>query len=136
MHPDDDDGESRIPIVEEQVVVDKVAAVTDCIRVATTIETREVVIEDILRRGRLDIERMTLDREVREAPPLRQDGDLLIISVVEERLVKRLFVVEEVRVRQTDTSQAVSVPTTLRSMRATIEHPEPSTTGGRLKWQI
>lgn len=131
-----DDETTRVPIIEEQVVVDKIAVVTDRIRVSTSVETRDVVVEDILRRGDLGIERMAVNREVATAPPPREDGDLLVISIVEERLVKRLFVVEEVRIRQTTTSEAVSLPTTLRSTRATVEHPEQSTTGGRLKWQI
>ena len=135
MHSDED-GESRIPIVEERVVVDKVAAVTDRVRVGTTVETREVLIDDTVRRGRLSIERTTMDREVDEAPPPREEGDMLVVSIVEERFVKRLFVIEEVHIRQTTTSEAVSLPVTLRTMRATIEHSEQSQTEGRLKWQI
>ena len=134
MHPDDE--MTRVPIIEEQVVVEKIEAVTDRIRVSTTVDTREVLVEDTVSRGNLTFERMTMNREVSEAPPPREEGDLLVISVVEERLVKRLFVVEEVRIRQTTTNEAVSLPTTLRSMRATVEHPEKTITGGRLKWQI
>ena len=132
----DDSDEKRIPLVEERVVVDKVAAVTDHLRVSTTVENRDVIVEDVVERGALDVERVAVDREVSAAPPLRQEGNLLVISIVEERLVKRLFVIEEVRIRQTTTSEAVSLPSTVRTMRATIEHAEKLTTGGPLKWQI
>ena len=131
-----DDQHDYIPIVEEQVVVEKVVGVTDRVRVSTTTESREVIVEDVLRHGTLGIERLAVDREVADAPPPRHDGDLLVISLVEERLVKRLFVIEEVRIRQTTTREAVSLPTTLRKTRVTVEHPEEPTTGGPLKWQI
>ena len=133
MNPDENDS-TRIPVIDERIVVDKVAAVTDRVRVSTATETRDVVVEDVVRRGALGIERMAVDREVSEAPPPRHEGDLLVISVVEERLVKRLFVIEEVRIRQTTTSENVSLPTTLRTMRATVVRDDDSTTGGRLSW--
>ena len=128
--------DEHIPLIEERIVVDKVAAVTDRVRVSTTVETRDVIVEDVVERGALNVERVAVDREVSAAPPPRQEGNLLVISVVEERLVKRLFVVEEVRIRQTTTSETVSLPSTVRSTRATIEHPQEPTTGGSLKWQI
>ncbi len=132
MYPDDQN-HTRVPIAEERVVVDKVASVTDRVRISTIIETRDVTVDEIIRRGAIAIERTALDREVSAAPPPRHEGDLLVISVVEERLVKRLFVVEEVLIRQTTTSEAVSLPATLRTMRATVEHDEdPTSTGGRL----
>ena len=135
MHHDEN-GVGRVPIVEERIVVDKVAAISDRVRVRTTVETREVMVEDVLQRGQLDIERATVNREVDRVPPPREEGDITIISIVEERLLKRMFVVEEIRVRQTTTSEAVSLPTTVRAMRATIEHPEEPPIEGRRKWQI
>ncbi len=49
MQPEGDT--TRIPIIEEQVVVDKVVTTTDRTRVSTTVDAREVVVEDTLRRG-------------------------------------------------------------------------------------
>ena len=65
-------------------------------------------------------------------PPPRQDGDTLVISVVEERLVieKRLFVVEELRITRIAENQHVRIPETVRTMRATVERkPEPKKGG-------
>lgn len=127
-----DDDSARIPVIEEQVFVEKVAAITDRVRVTTRVETRDLVVEEMLRRGSLDIERTEADREVLEAPAPRHEGDALVISLVEERLVKRLFVVAEVRVRQTTTSETVSLPATVRTMHATVERGDDFTTGGSL----
>ena len=120
----DHDDQLRVPVIEEQVAVTKVAVPTDRLRVRTVVDQREILIEDVLQRGSLDVERIAVNREVAEAPPPRREGDLLVISVVEERFVKRLFVVEEVRVRETVTSQPVSLPATVRTMRAVVEHDD------------
>ena len=128
MNPELDD-QTRVPVIEEQVTVTKMATATDRVRVRTVVDEHEVVVDEILQRGSLAVERTAIDREVAEAPPPRREGDLLVISVVEERLVKRLFVVEEVRIRETTTSQPVSLPATVRTMRAVVEHDDPSPTG-------
>ena len=58
-----------------------------------------------------------------EAPAARVEGDTTVIPVVEERLVvvKRLVLVEEVRVRHVLERQVVSEPVVLRRQRAVVE---------------
>lgn len=46
----------------------------------------------------LELERVRIDRFVDEIPPVRYEGDVAIIPVVEEVVVVRLKLVEEVRV--------------------------------------
>lgn len=126
------DDERMIPLYEEQVEIDKVEAVTDRLRVSTHVDERAVLIEDTVKRGDLTIERVAVDRAVTEAPEPRQEGDTLIVSLVEERLVveKRLFVVEELRITRTSTTEHVAIPQTVRTMRATVEHAnQPPATG-------
>lgn len=50
----------------------------------------------------VEVTRVRVDREVDEAPRVRQEGDVTIISLVEEVLVvtKRLFLREEIHVRR------------------------------------
>ena len=126
-----DDLTRRIPILEESVTVNKVEVRTDAVRVATSVETRDVLVEEVLDRGVLKIERVKVDRAVDVAPAPREEGDTTIISLVEERLVveKRLFVVEEIHVTREQATERVAIPVTLRATRATIERPmgEPTT---------
>jgi stress response protein YsnF len=119
------DPSAPIPIVEERVHVTKRAAETDHVRVRTVVEESPVVLEEIVERGAVEVLRVATERAVSSAPPPRQEGDTLIISVVEERVIleKRLFVVEEVHLRRTSTHETVSLPTTVRKMRALIERP-------------
>ncbi len=128
----DSDGERTIPLYEERVAVTKTEAITDSVRVSTRVEEREIIVEGVVERGGLSIERVAVDRPVEEAPAPRQEGDTLIVSVVEERLVveKRLFVIEELRITRTSTTDRFAIPQTVRSLRATVEHVDPSPATG------
>ncbi len=123
-----DSNERMIPLFEEQLSVGKTEVVTDRLRVSTTVEERPVLIEDVVERGNLRVERIAVDRAVAEAPEPRQEGDVLIVSIVEERLVveKRLFVVEELHIIRSSTVERVAIPETIRTMRATVEHAPAS----------
>ena len=126
-----DADEVRVPLVEERVQVEKVEVETDRVRVRTVVDEHFETIAQVLQTGRLDVLHIPLDREVAEAPAPRQDGDTLIVSIVEERLVKRLFLVEEVHITQSSHAEAVSVPVSLRRMRAVVEQDaaDPLPTG-------
>ena len=127
------DNERTIPLYEEQLDVAKAEAVTDRLQVTTHIDERAVMIEDSIERGHLTVERVSVDRAVARAPEPRQDGDTLVVSVVEERLVieKHLFVIEELRIIRTSTTEQVAIPATVRTMRAAVEHADPSPTTGK-----
>ena len=92
-----------------------------------------MLIEDSVERSDLHVERIPVDRLVTEAPPPRQEGDTLIVSIVEERLVveKRLYVIEEVRITRTSTTEQIAIPETVRVMHAAVERNDPSSSTGR-----
>ena len=129
-HSDDD---RTIPLYAEQIEVRKAAVISDQVRVRTSVDERSVLVEEQLERGGLQIERMAVDRPVTTAPEPRQEGETLVVSVVEERLVveKRLFVVEEVRISRTSTTEHVAIPETVRTMRAAIERTDQPSSIGR-----
>ncbi|WP_174292541.1 YsnF/AvaK domain-containing protein [Sphingomonas bacterium] len=126
------DGERTIPLYEEQIDIAKVEAVTDRLHVTMHVDERAVLVEDTVERGELTIERIAVDRAVIHAPEPRQEGDTLIVSVVEERLVveKRLFVIEELRVTRTSITEPVAIAETVRTMRATVEGADLSPAAG------
>jgi stress response protein YsnF len=57
---------------------------------------------------------------------VRTEGDVTIVSIIEERLVveKRLFVVEELHLRRTSVVEQVELPTTLRRMSVSVERED------------
>lgn len=119
--------EMRVPLVEEQLSIQRKQVETDRVRVRTVVETEDVLVEGLLQVGRLDVTRVAVDREVSEAPEPYRDGDVLVIPIVEERLVveKRLFVVEELRVASSSQEEAISVPVSLRRTHAIVERDDP-----------
>ena len=126
------DGDRTVPLYEERIDVAKMQAVTDRVRVSTHVDERAVLIEELIERGDLTIERIAVERPVTQAPEPRQEGDTLIVSVVEERPVveRRLFVVEELRITRSSVTRRVTIPETLRTMRATIEREDSSPATG------
>lgn len=129
----DDRAEERVALIEEQISIAKRQVETDRVRVRTVVDAEQVLVEEMLSTGHLEVTRVAVDREVASAPSPHQDGDTLVIPIIEERLVveKRLFVVEELRVTRSSRDEAVSIPVALRRMRAVIERdgPDQSSTG-------
>ena len=115
--------EARIPLAEERIRLDVDKVETGRVRVKTIVDEREVFVRQTLERTDVQIERVLIDRMVDVAPVIRQDGDVLIVPVVEEVIVaeKRLVLKEELRIRTIRTRDEVEAPVTLRSVRADIE---------------
>lgn len=123
---DHDRSETRIPIVAEEASVTKRVVGLEHVSVRTTSEEEHVLIHDEVRRDSIDVVRVPVDREVAEVPAVRIEGDVTIVPVLEERLVveKRLFLVEELHVRRSTTTEAVELPTTLRRTRVDVERED------------
>lgn len=88
-------------MVAERLAVSTRPVVREVVRIArtTTEEARDVEVP--VRAERIEVERVPVDRVVDVAPPVRREGDTLIVPCVEEVLVveKRLRVREELRIR-------------------------------------
>jgi uncharacterized protein (TIGR02271 family) len=112
-----------IPLVEERVSATKREVETGRVRVHTRIDEREEIVHAELARDQVDVERVPMNREIASVPAVRQEGDVTIVPVVEERLVveKKLFLVEEVRLRRTRTIEEHAQPVRLATQRAEIE---------------
>lgn len=120
--------EVRIPLVEEQLAVGKREIETGRVHVRTHVEEEQVTLTETLQRDVVDVERVPMGIEVQTAPaPFEDDDGTYVVPIVEERLVveKRLFVVEELRIRRRHTSGPVEIPATRRVMRADIERDGP-----------
>lgn len=119
----DSEDDGSISVVEETVWIDKNAIDTGRVRVRTVVDEEQVVLRDELTRDAVDVERVAIGREIDVTPKVREEGDILIVPVVEERLVveKRLFLVEELRIHRSTTTSQVELPATRRVMRAVVE---------------
>jgi len=119
----DDPAEMVIPLGEEVLRVGKRQVETGKVRVSLTTETVEEIVRESLRTRRAEIERVPMDQEVTAAPQTRQEGDVLIIPVVEEILVieRRLVLKEEIRLRFVDGEQPVEQSVARRVQSAMVE---------------
>ncbi|HEX8839103.1 MAG TPA: YsnF/AvaK domain-containing protein [Sphingomicrobium sp.] len=114
-----------IPVVEEQLRLDRETVETGRVRVTTVPEERTETISEPVIRSDVIVERVARNEEVESVPPIRQEGETMVVPVVEERLVKKLFLVEEVRLSRRTTSETVEQEIKLRSQRAVVEREEP-----------
>ena len=123
-----------VPVVEEHAVVTSRIVDTGRVRVDKTVTSHDVDVEQVLVSTDVRVERVKVDppRVVDVAPPLREEGDVVVVPVLEERLVveKRLVVTEEVRI--TRATRHVHDPTcvTLRRERVTVERLAPEAAAG------
>lgn len=116
----------HIPVLQEEAHVAKRTVETERVSVRTFTQTQDVLVHDEVRREHVEVTRVVCDREIREAPAIRTEGDVTIVPVFEERLVveKRLFLVEELHLRRTATVEQVEMPTTLRRTGVEIERSQ------------
>jgi uncharacterized protein (TIGR02271 family) len=118
-----DEVERRVPLVEERARVHKRSVERDVVKISTAVKECERVITEALRHEQVTITRVPIDREIDAMPDVRQEGDVYVIPVVEERavLVKRLVLVEEVHIRRSTTEEVVHIPVAERSMQVSVE---------------
>jgi uncharacterized protein (TIGR02271 family) len=111
-----------VPLQEEQLVVERRTVEAGRVRIATHVRERQEVVDEPVVRERVEVQRVPINKVVDAAPPQREDGDTLIIPVVEEQLVveRRLVLKEEIRVRRTRITERHREEVTLRSEEAEV----------------
>ncbi|WP_280140020.1 DUF2382 domain-containing protein [Rhizobium sp. Root1204] len=103
------------------MTVDKRTVVDGLVTVGTHTQLCDEIATAQLERRIVEVIRVPMDIEVDYAPSMRTEGDVTIVPVFEERMVKRLFLVEEVHLRQQTTSKTLDIPITLRKQSVSIE---------------
>ena len=122
MHPTErPEDDLVIPIVEERPVVSKEEVTTGLVRLSTRTEERIVHVDDTIRKTVIDIQRVPINEFVEVEPRSREEDGVMVIPVVEEVLVKRMFLKEELRITRTSTLEPVERDVTLRVMHADVQ---------------
>lgn len=104
------------PLVTEQLEVDTRTVETGRVHVAKRVVAFEQLVELPLRRDEVSIERVSINRAVARAEPVRQEGDVTIVPVYEEVLVvtHQLMLKEELRISRRSTVEVCTQRHTLR----------------------
>jgi uncharacterized protein (TIGR02271 family) len=126
-------GETVIPLLAEEVAVSKQVVETGRVQVARITREHEQLIDELLTHETVEIDRTPIGRQVDAMPAIRNEGDTIVIPIVEEVLVidRRLLLKEEVRVRRVRSTERHQESVTLRHHEAVVtRHPvEPPAAG-------
>jgi stress response protein YsnF len=120
----DDTGAAEAQVLllhKEEVAASKRVRKT-LVRAARTTTTRDTLVEENLRHDHVVVERVAIGRTVEAVPPVRQEGDVTILSVVEEVVVveRRLVLKEEVHLRRVQTTERHVETVRLREQGVTV----------------
>jgi uncharacterized protein (TIGR02271 family) len=120
-----------IPVVAEELHVGRQAVETGRVRVTKVVHEDQETVDQPVTAEEVVVERVPVNQYVEVAPAARQDGDTLVLPVLEEVLVveRKLLLKEEVRIttRRTESRQPQTV--TLRREEVKIERI-PGESGG------
>ena len=112
-----------MPVIQEELQIQKQPVETGRVRVTKRVHEREELVDVPIMREEVDIDRVPIGRLLDGPVSMRQEGDILIIPVVEEVLVveKRLRLKEELHVRKRQQESQTSERIRLRQEEAVIE---------------
>jgi uncharacterized protein (TIGR02271 family) len=118
-----------VPVVAEELTVEKRQVTRGTVRIHTRVETREEVVDEPLLHEEIAVERVPINALVEgEAPMPHYEDEVFVIPILEEVLVvqKRLLLKEEVRVTRRSTTMSKPQQVTLRREVVEIERIAPS----------
>ena len=117
-------GETVLPLLAEEVAVSKQVVETGRVQVARVTHEQEQLVDELLAHRTAEIERVPIGRHVDTMPAVREEGDTVVIPIVEELLVieRRLFLKEEVHVKRVISTKRHQESVVLRHHEAVITH--------------
>ncbi len=110
-----------LPLHAETVTVAKRVRKTS-VKATWTTSTRDVAVDEELDREQVIVERVAVGRVVDAVPPVRQEGDVTILPVVEGEVVitRRLVLREEVHLRRVRTTERNVETVALREQTVSV----------------
>ena len=120
---DERDAPAVIPVIEEELVAGAREVKTGTVRVSKHVEQVRKIVTAPAVHDVVEVNRIPVNRVVDAIPPMREEGDILVVPVVEEELVvqKRLVLKEEIHIRRKRATRRVSKEVTLDREQATVE---------------
>ncbi len=116
-----------LQLYTEEPSVSRRSHTGEIVRVSTVTHSHERLIDEELTHERVEIERVPIGRHIASTPPVRQEGDVMIISVVEEHVVveRRLVLKEEIRIRRVRVTEHHRETVMVREQEAAITRTRP-----------
>lgn len=117
-----------VPVTEEELDVQRRTVDTGhAVRIRKDVLHEEAHVDLSSVRENVQIERVPIGRVVESPPSMRQEGDVTVIPVLEERevVVKQLVLVEELRLTRTREAVPATGEVLLRKERVKVERYDP-----------
>jgi stress response protein YsnF len=126
-----------VPLHAEDISVDRRITERN-VRVDIHTTSHDHLIDEAVAHERVEIDRIAINGPVTAVPPVRQEGDTTVISVVEEVVVveRRLILKEEIHIRRVRTTEQHRETVALREQHAVIERAEPGASLSALPSQL
>ena len=111
-----------LPLFAEEVHFSRRTVETGRVRIATTTQTRDHLVDELLARTDVEIERIPVGRVIDTMPPVAGDADHTIIPIVEETVVveRKLVLKEELHIRLKHTTERYQETVKLRQQNAEV----------------
>src|SRR3974390_218867 len=83
----DESGRVVVPLLSEELQVAKEKHQIGRVRVTTATREREELVDEILNQEQVEVERTAVGKPIEAIPPVREEGDTIVVPIVEEMLV-------------------------------------------------
>ncbi len=111
-----------IPVIEEQAQVEVRQDITGKVHVSKTVTTETVQVEVPYTQENVVIDRIAVNEYVDDVPPaVRYEGEVMIVPVLQEVLVKKTLLVEELHITKVRESTSEEQAVTLRKEVVNIQ---------------
>lgn len=89
-----------VPVIAEEINIERRQVKTGGVRVQKVVHAEQQTVDEPTFAEQVEVERVAVNQVVDAAPPVRYEGDVMIVPILEEVLVveKRLVVREELRI--------------------------------------
>jgi stress response protein YsnF len=120
---EDNSSEYVVPVVSEELHADAIPVETGSVRVVKRVEGHDEVLQQELRKGRVEVRRIKTDRVVDGPQQVQRNGKTMVIPVVSEVLLvqKQWVVTEEIHITQIEERETVEQKVTVNREVAEIE---------------
>lgn len=117
-----------IPVIEEQLRIDKQLIETGVVRISKHVIEESQTVDIPVFREEVMVEHVAVYQYVDTPPAVRYEGETMIVPVLREVLVteKRLLLVEEVHVTKRHITDQETQEVTLRKEEVTVERSGPT----------
>jgi uncharacterized protein (TIGR02271 family) len=119
-----EDKDIVIPVLREEVEVDKRIVERGGVIIEKKTETEEISIDMPLLSDEINIEKISINQYIDSYPETKQDDQEIIIPVVKEVIIKKLLLVEEIHITKNKTTVTKNQKIKIKKDRVEITRKE------------